>query len=155
LGAAMLAGAAFMLVPINLGQSITAYVDSASGSAVVAWLAVTIHLRRLEAKRYALQALVLGSALGLMVGTKGTGLMLAALGSLALLAVQLGARSATPSTRAVLAWWLAVAACALVVGGFWYVRNFARGVSPIYPVGLTVAGHRFYPGYPYVPIGAY
>src|SRR5215813_1113978 len=86
-GAALAAGAALLLVPINLGQSVTAYVDSAFGSAVIAWLAATVWLRRLDAKRLGIEAFVLGCALGNIIGIKGTGLMLGALGTLALFTV--------------------------------------------------------------------
>jgi hypothetical protein len=155
-GAALASGAALLLVPINLGQSPTAYVDSAFGSAVIGWLAVTVRLRHLDAKRFALQGLVLGCALGQVIGIKGTGLPLGALGSLALCGVQLGRRSRTLSARAVGAWWVGVGACALAVGGFWYARNLAHGHGPLYPVRLSVAGFTLYPGYdPYAPAGAF
>jgi hypothetical protein len=155
-GAALAAGASLLLVPINLGQSPTAYVDSAFGSAVIGWLAVTVRLRHLDPKRFALQGLVLGCALGQVIGIKGTGLALGALGSLALCGAHLGARSRTLSARAVGAWWLGAGACALAVGGFWYARNLAHGHSPLYPVRLSVAGFTLYPGYDaYAPEGAF
>jgi hypothetical protein len=155
-GAALAAGAAFLLVPINLGQSLTAYVDSAFGSAVIAWLAATVWLRHLDAKRLGIKALVLGCALGQVIGIKGTGLLLGAVGTLALFGVQLAARPPTLSLRTLLTWWLGVAVCALGVGGWWYVRNVAHGHSPIYPIGLSLAGVTLFPGYDaYAPAGAF
>jgi len=153
--AALTAGAALLLVPINLGQSPTAYVDSSFGSAVIAWLAATVALRRLDPQRSALQALVLGCALGQVIGTKGTGLVPAAVGSLALAAVHVcGGELRRPARLA--AWWLGVGACALLVGGFWYARNLLHGQSPLYPVGVFVAGYTLYPGYEaYAPTGAF
>src|SRR6185369_2549598 len=130
-GAALAAGAAFLLVPINLGQSLTAYVDSAFGSAVIAWLAATVWLRHLDAKRLGIDALVLGGALG----------------KLALFGVHLTARPPALSLRTLLTWWLGVAVCALGVGGWWYVRNLAHGYSPTYPVGVSLAGFTLFPGY--------
>jgi hypothetical protein len=155
-GAALAAGAAFLLVPINLGQSLTAYVDSAFGSAVIAWLAVTIALRRLDAKRLGIEALVLGCALGNVIGIKGTGLLLGAVGTLALVAVHLAARPPGLSLRTLLTWWVGVAVCALGVGGWWYIRNLVHGHSPIYPIGVSLAGVTLLPGYDaYAPAGAF
>ena len=146
-GAALAAGAAFLLVPINLGQSLTAYVDSAFGSAVIAWLAATVRLRHLDAKRLGIEALVLGCALGNVIGIKGTGLLLGAVGTLALFALHLTARPPALSLRTLLTWWLGVAVCALGVGGWWYIRNLAHGHSPIYPMGVSLAGVTLFPGY--------
>ena len=145
-GAALAAGAAFLLVPINLGQSLTAYVDSAFGSAVIAWLAATVWLRRVDAKRLGTEALVLGCALGNVIGIKGTGLMLGAVGTLALVGVHLTARPPAVSLRTLLTWWLGVAVCALGVGGWWYARNLAHGHSPFYPIGVSLAGVTLFPG---------
>jgi hypothetical protein len=155
-GAALLAGAVLLLVPINLGQSPTAYVDSAFGSAAIAWLAVTVRLRRLDAERYGWQALVLGCALGLMIGVKGTGLLLGAIGSLALCFVHLAGRPRTFSAPAVIAWWLGIGVGALAVGGFWYARSFAHGHSPLYPFALSIAGVTLFPGFdPFEPPGTF
>ena len=155
-GAALAAGAAFLLVPINLGQSLTAYVDSAFGSAMIAWLAATVWLRHLDARRPGIDAVVLGCALGQVIGIKGTGLLLGAIGTLALFAVHLAGRPPRLSLRALLTWWSGVAVCALGVGGWWYVRNVAHGHSPIYPIGLSLAGVTLLPGYDaYAPAGAF
>lgn len=154
-GVALAAGAAFLLVPINLGQSPTAYVDSAFGSAVIAWLAATIWLRHLDAKRLGIEAVVLGCALGQVIGIKGTGLLLGAVGTVALFGVHLIARPTLP-VRTVLTWWLVVATCALGVGGWWYVRNLAHGHNPIYPIGVSLAGVTLLPGLDaYAPAGAF
>lgn len=152
----MAAGAAYLLVPINLGQSPTSYVDAAFGSAVIAWLAATVRLRHLNASRLGIQALVLGCALGQVIGIKGTGLLLGGIGTLALVAVHLIARPAV-SVRTLLRWWVVVAVCALGVGGWWYVRNLVHGHSPIYPIGLTLAGVTLMPGHydAYLPAGAF
>ena len=130
---------AVLLVPINLGQSLTTYVDAAFGLAAIAWIAVMVRVRRLERAAFALHALILGCAVGQLIGVKGTGLPFAAIGSLALFAIHLGRRSAWPPIGALAGWWLAVAIAALPVGGFWYVRNLAHGHSPIYPIGVSVA----------------
>jgi hypothetical protein len=146
-GASLVAGAAFLLVPLNLGQSLTAYVDSAFGSAVIAWLAATVWLRQLDAKRLRMDALVLGCALGIVIGIKGTGLLLGAVGTLALVGVHLTARPPALSLRTLLTWWLGVAVCALGVGGWWYGRNLAHGYSPTYPIGVSLAGITLFPGF--------
>jgi len=154
-GPSLAAGAAFLLVPINLGQSATSYVDAAFGSAVIAWLAATVRLRRLDAKWLGIEALVLGCALGQVIGIKGTGLLLGGIGTCALLGMHLSTRPSLP-LRTLLGGWLGVAVCALAVGGFWYVRNLAHGHNPIYPIGLTLAGVTLFPGYDaYAPAGAF
>src|SRR5262249_7796583 len=146
-GAALAAGAAFLLVPINLGQSVTAYVDSAFGSAVIAWVAATGWLRRLGAERVGSQAFVPRCALRNVIAHQGAGLGLGALGAVALFAVHLTARPPALSLRTLLTWWFGVAVCALGVGGWWYVRNLAHGHSPIYPMGVSLAGVTLFPGY--------
>jgi hypothetical protein len=149
---AALAGALYVLVPINIAQSCTTYVDSAYASCAVAALALAVLLwsEQGQSRNVNIGALAaLGAALGLALGVKPLGLTLA-LPTLALAvwALWAGARQ-RPSPRAFAQAWggvLLVVAVAAVCGGYWYSRNWLETGSPLYPVGLKVMGVRVFPG---------
>lgn len=149
-------GMLYVLVPVNITQSLSTYVDAAFCSSSIALVALLVHnQRRLTDERTASPGglLLLGGAMGLAVATKGTGLAHAAV-ALALFVFVLarygGARqkSSPRAIQGVLRPVLLVMVTAFLVGGYWYARNYAIAGSPLYPAGLSVGGHDIFKGPP-------
>jgi len=92
----------------------------------------------------------LGVALGLMTGTKFHWVLFAPiLGALFLLGIVLRViRSRSrrlPASRA--AWYVATCVVfALILGGFWYVRNLRNTGNPVYPAQVRLLGRVIFPG---------
>ncbi|HEV8702171.1 MAG TPA: hypothetical protein VGV60_12935 [Candidatus Polarisedimenticolia bacterium] len=146
---ALFAGSAFLLVPVVEFQSITTYTDVAySASAIAFFAALAYVLSRLGASSCPPWRAIpmLGGAIGLMLGAKasswalaGTGLGVAWIACLFILP-RVGSRVASSL-------FLSLAlACGLSTGGYWYLRNWLKAGSPLYPVGVAVAGHDVFPG---------
>jgi len=121
------AGLLWLLVPVNLAQSVTSYVDSGFASCMIATVAVIVpccaRLARHEFVFRRQDALALGCAFGLTMSGKSTGLVfvLIYLGILAVLIARelLGRKSARPGTarRALVFLAVAVAVAAAVAAG--------------------------------------
>lgn len=151
--AALVAAALFYLVPVNIAQGPTTFVDSAAAAANVASLAFTVLAWDALTRARIPWRLVpgFGCALGLVMGLKGSGPLLVAL-ELALLAGLAITGSISPSPRRLrplrlLAWLAAVLCCAVATGGFWSVRNTLRHHNPVYPIGFSIAGKTITTGY--------
>ncbi|WP_394848845.1 hypothetical protein LZC95_15495 [Pendulispora brunnea] len=157
---AWVCGLAFLLVPVNVSQGPTTYVDSALGSCIATACAATLHacshyLRMRGRATAPWKTLVpLGASLGLAIGIKATGLPLSLL---CITAVVFGSVVATlrsgdtlrlSTAHRVLPYLIGVVAMTLVVGGYWYVRDYIYMKNPLYPVELRVAGHVVFPGRP-------
>lgn len=153
------AGAAYLLIPVNIHQSVTTYVDSAFASCVIGMMAIAAGVflaSSLRARRLA----VFGAAVGLVLSVKGTGpvfggLAIAAAAWIRARAGFAGGREALkpPDSKSfkkapggTASMLLIVGAVAMAGGGYWYVRNLAMTGTPLYPVGVTVLGHRIFPG---------
>lgn len=149
----LLAGCTWIGVPVNIFQSATTYCDSAFASCALAWLALTFMLARSIAEKSPpgwRMAVPWGVALGLMVSVKGTGVVLAAVGTLGVAAF-IATRSQTGKSRlqhlTLSARLLATGLLAAVLtGGFWFIRNWIMTGSPLYPVGISILGHMLFPG---------
>jgi hypothetical protein len=144
-------GAAYVLIPVNIGQTVTSYVDCAYSSCVIAAIAVVLvafkTARRLP--DMLLFSALLGCSIGLVAGVKGTGLLVSIVLGTTFAFVLAGSikRCALRSGLGVgLLSGVLVLLFALVVGGYWYVRNWLIAGSPLYPVGLSLAGHTLFPG---------
>ena len=152
---AALAGAAYAMIPVNISQGPTTYVDSGYASCAVAFVASLVFVQSRLSRPgsflpfFALPAL--GASAGLAMAGKTTGGLIVLVG-LAMLSVVIAARafSGGPGRGRRLAggagYVLLAILIAAAVGGYWYVRNYLIMRSPLYPVGLTVAGHRVFPG---------
>lgn len=137
------AGSLLLFAPVLLWQSVTSYVDCAFGCASIAALALLCQVRA-EQERGTVNhgsILGLGCALGLVCAVKGSGVLLAAVSLLGLWLVTFS-RDRKGSCVGVMG---AGAAC-VAVGGYWYLRNYLHTGSPLYPVGLSFAGHPLFPG---------
>lgn len=152
--AAWSAAALLLLVPCVQWQCVTTYVDVAYASCVIAALGLLLapgEQPSIASARWT-RTLALGAATGLAAAVKPAGLLAVAavLGAAFLLDMAEERRSAAPDARRTLLRAAAQTACALgvagSVGGYWYLRDFLHTGSPLYPAGLTVAGHVLFPG---------
>lgn len=150
------AGALFLLTPIVLTQANTPYNDVA----LTAFLLTAAYFaaRFLDARCFALGrgpesapklalAALAGSATGLALGTKTSGIVIACVLTLLVVThLSLGVlRQRDLRRRAVAAATVFVAA-ALLVGGWWYARNWVDTGNPVWPFEVKAAGIRVFSG---------
>ncbi|NLV73982.1 MAG: hypothetical protein GXY52_04765 [Chloroflexi bacterium] len=146
---ALLAGCLWLLIPVNLFQATTAYIDTAFGSLAIAYLALLAGTWQLLVgrDRQVWQIVpALGAAAGLTLAAKGSAAMMVLAGLAAL--VVLGAL--TLRNKKAFGQAVAIAAMAgvlaLAVGGFWYIRNWVMTGTPLYPVGVKFGERVIFPG---------
>ncbi|MHB9033610.1 MAG: hypothetical protein ACYC6L_11250 [Anaerolineae bacterium] len=151
---ALLTGFLWVIIPVNLFQSTTAYIDSAYASLAIAFLALLVAVQQYLRSQNAIPWRLVpafGAAAGLTLAAKGSAGLMVAAGFAGLLTASLVNRLAAWRTSRGLLWRaLAVAACAgviaLAVGGFWYARNYVITGTPIYPVGVKLGDKVIFPG---------
>ena len=158
-GMAALAGAAWVLVPTNINQSVTSLVDTGYGSAAIAGIACLAYMyegfHRRRSSNPWLGCIGFGTAAGLAIGAKSTGITVVGTGGVLLLLMLLcqrwRGRSAVAgiSLRQLAGGFALAGILAIAVGGYWYVRNYVVKGSPIYPAGVTIGGHQIFPGFPF------
>jgi len=153
------AGAAFLLIPVNINQSVTTYVDSAYASCAVGLIATLIHLSKTKHPDWK-GILFFGMSIGLALSVKSTGIALSCLAIFTLTGVWIKDvffPSPKPSKRLELrqvvrpvlqrsGLLLTIAFIALAGGGYWYIRNSLMTGTPLYPVGVSILGHTLFPG---------
>ncbi|MEO6324678.1 MAG: interleukin-like EMT inducer domain-containing protein [Thermoanaerobaculia bacterium] len=125
---------------------LTAGTDLATGCHV---LATALGALLLAEKPRLRRAIVAGLPLGLLLGTKYTGVLFAApLAMLLLSCLAAGAwrRKPVPWGRT-LALLTLLSAVALAVGGYTYLRNAVTAGNPLFPVPVTLFGHALLPGW--------
>jgi Dolichyl-phosphate-mannose-protein mannosyltransferase len=135
-----LAGALLFGASEFLRQSATVYVDPAFAATVMASLASGVVFAFDRDRLGWWKALLLGAAIGLMVGSKGPGLPFAAVvlaTTFAALWWREGLRSWPRQFRAL----APVALVVVAVGGYWSLRNVSQTGNPIYPIQLQL-GHK-------------
>ncbi len=150
---AWFAGAAWLLIPINIFQAATLYVDCSFASCIIAFLAAMVHvLLNFPASSFRgkLRAmLILGAAGGLVIGGKSSGITIVGLGFLAVtfaFAYRWARERGAGIFTAVIMPLLCAATVSSAVGGYWYLRNYLVKGSPLYPAGLSIANYRIFPG---------
>jgi len=151
---APLAGLLYLLLPVTLWQSPTAYLDSAYASAYMALAAATLLCEgayRATGVSEPAQALILGTTAGLALGAKSSAGATVGLAFILLLATAVASALRPAERRRGLlgraVGLLALAAVvALAVGGYWYTRNWLRTGTPLYPVGISLGGRTIFPG---------
>ena len=138
------AAAIFLATPVLLAQTSTNYVDVM----VAAWSLAALHgLVRFGATRDVRHLAPAAVAIGLLLGTKGTGIVWG--GALVVAAVVV---IVVCSRRGWLASTSAARAIALVVlvptalGSFWYLRNWIQEGNPLHPFHVRVAGVEVFDG---------
>lgn len=145
--ASMTAGCAFLLVPVNIFQLQTFYVDTAFASCVIAMLTALSLICRPSGSRgeWIGKTALLGAMTGLTLSIKGTAAILVAVSYLVTLGIALldgrhvGRDRWHQLWRVVCAMGLAMG-LGLLVGGFWYFRNWAIEGNPLWPFAVSV-GH--------------
>jgi hypothetical protein len=150
---ALTCGCLYVLVPVNINQAATTYVDSAYGSCVLASFAIALHVLQalIDGRGARASALLLGTALGLAASVKGSGLLLGPIVVLVLLVVSVAQVVTRRESARVVAWRGVRTVClltamAFLVSGYWYLRDWVYGGSPIYPMGLTLGPWELCPG---------
>lgn len=155
-GAALTAGALFLLTPIVLTQANTPYNDVALAAFLLA--AAYFVVRLLDARCFALGrglaaspslalALVGGSATGLALGTKTSGIVITlVLTAVVLVHVLVAARRRRELRRRLFTAAAVFAASTLVVGGWWYGRNWVETGNPTWPFAVSPGGVEVFDG---------
>lgn len=136
------AGLAFALIPVNVNQSHTTYVDTAYACAAISFLS-SLLLAGPGEKLTGRALIPLGASLGLAIGVKSSGLGLGALGMGAWLLWQASARL---GVKRLLWGCLVVGAISGSIGGYWYARNWVQTGTPLYPVGVQLGSLSIFPG---------
>ena len=134
----------FALTPIVLTQAPTNYADLLIASLSLAALHSAL---RFAITAEPLRLVPAGLAAGLLLGTKGTGVIWAAVlvaGVLVILVV-VARRRRIEGRTAVAAGAVFVAGC-LALGSYWYARNWIDTGNPAYPFRVEVAGTRVFEG---------
>lgn len=152
---ALFAGMLYVLIPVNVNQASTTYVDAAFAACIIALCAIWLNAIQNTTRNSMAWSVPLGAAIGLAISIKSTGI---ALGGLSLVILFLAAlkglsfRNATEK-KPIFSGWMNLALAFLLtgvvlvaVGGYWYIRNYIHTGSPLYPVGISLAGHTIFPG---------
>ena len=149
---AILAGILFLFVPNVIGHAFNLYIGASVASFYIALFAVTAFtIHSLETGYDPLKILpALGCALGLSLSAKGTAIVLLPLLPV-LLAVywyraSRSSRGGVAAAKRGVIFIILMVLIALLVGGYWYLRNYIHTGSPLYPIGLRIAGRTIFPG---------
>jgi hypothetical protein len=141
LSGALLAGA-----PVLVAQSVTSYVDPGAAACVMAAVAATLLLVFREGRDLGWRILLWGASLGLVLGSKGTGVVMVPVFAVAVIGGCLWREgwSRWPV-------WLRRVALGLLItagtGGYWYLRNAYHTGNPVYPIEVRFGARVLVPGY--------
>lgn len=140
----MLSGFLFILVPININQSITTYVDSAYASCAI--FSIAILLDAIFSQKNILSVIMPGVALALAISIKSSGIGLAGICGIVLV---LDAFRVWKKNKKLINFLIPIAVLIIITigGGYWYIRNYIFTGSPVYPVGLTISNLVIFPGF--------
>ncbi len=137
---ALVGSSVFALAPIVVLQARTAYVDLMLAGMCLAALALLID-RRLPTRWV---AVIVGCALGIIVGIKYAGLIYAVLLGLGLLLrVKIDRRK---QWREMLIDVSSAMFCASMLGAYWYVRNWIGLSNPVWPMIVQLGNWRVFEG---------
>ncbi|MBC8412230.1 MAG: hypothetical protein ISR96_07190 [Nitrospira sp.] len=149
---ALYASLLFFFTPIMLMQSVTNYIDvmiSALFLIAVNFLFPSSHFNTMRPESRRLCLVLGGLTTGLLFGSKGSGVIFAAV--LYLPAMYLAARSSL--IRGQVKWFSTAGYCTvyfllpvLLTGGYWYLRNWLAYGNPLYPMHISFAGFTIFKG---------
>jgi hypothetical protein len=143
------AGALLTGAPVFVSQSVSCYIDPGFAASVMAAVAAAAVFVFDDGRSRRASPVLLGMAVGLALGSKGTGVPFAVV--IVLLSVGWAAW-----LRGVKRWrrWVpracAVLLVAFVVGGYWYARNAGVTGNPVYPIQIKFGDKVIKQGYDYV-----
>ena len=142
--AAVAAGALFVVTPAVLVQAPTNYADVMVAACALA----ALHgLVRFASTGRPERLVVAGLATGLVLGTKGTGVVwAAALAVVALVLVVRAGRASKSARRVAIRAGAGFLVTCLAAGSYWYVRNWAEVGNPLYPFQVEAAGTTLFDG---------
>lgn len=149
---ALLAGVLFFFIPVNIAQSPTSYVDTATASVYSACFAllsaVLIKFRR--GKLFWRGAVGLGAAVGLAMSAKIPGIIFLPLTVFLFFGAYFLERITKRLGSGIifsnlLGFTTLVVVMAVMVGGYWSLRNYIFTRNPINPIGVSLAGHTVFP----------
>jgi hypothetical protein len=143
-GATTAAAGLFAVTPAVLTQAPTNFADVMVAACA---LAALHSLTRFAATGAPQRLLVAGLATGLVLGTKGTGIIWAAtLVGIAGILGLLSWRSGRVTPRTALAGTAAFLVACVALGGYWYARNWIDTGNPVYPFEARAAGVTVFEG---------
>ena len=134
------AGALFVVTPAVLTQAPTNYSDVIVAACVLCALHALVRFVVTGAPQ---RLVVAGLATGLVLGTKGTGIVWAGVLIAAGIALAAWRRHSGAAVARALAGFLAAT---LALGGYWYARNWIETGNPAYPFRVEAAGVRVFDG---------
>lgn len=143
------AGALIVGAPVFVSQSVSCYIDPGFAAAVMASIAASLVFVYDRGRSGWWTAVLLGAAVGLALGSKGTGLPFAAALVVVSAAALLRARG-LERWRSGLARVGLVIVVAWAVGGYWYTRNAVVTGNPIHPIQLKIGEKVLIEGYDHV-----
>lgn len=141
LAAALVGGA-----PVLVCQSVTTYIDPGSAACVMAAVTASVLLVFHDGHMPWRKALLWGATVGLVLGSKGTGLPM----SVALVASVAAAAAWREGRRRWTTWLprIVVGVClAAMVGGYWYARNAWHTGNPVHPIEVRFGARVLIDGY--------
>ncbi len=140
---ALAAAALFAMTPIVLTQSSTNFVDII----VTAWALAAVHaMVRFWATGDLHRLVPAALATGLVLGTKGTGLVWAVVLAVTIIVVLAAPRHRSTLTARPLVGVGALLVTCLALGSFWYIRNLIDTGNPLHPFRVEVAGTTLFEG---------
>jgi hypothetical protein len=143
-----LAGSLIVGAPVFVSQSVSSYIDIGFSSAVMASIAASCVFIFHDDRSVWWKALLLGANIGLMMGSKGTGLPFAFVFLAVLIAGVIWVRG-FDRLKVYLRRLSVSGLVALLVGGFWYTRNVIETGNPIHPLQLKVGEKVLIDGWDY------
>jgi hypothetical protein len=142
--ASLTAGALFLLTPIVLTQANTDYNDVTVAALFLVALYFGVRLFTTARPTFALLA---GAAAGLVLGTKTNGIVFAAAVAVPVLGfLAYAAGTGRLAGRRAAAAGISFAGAALLLGGWWYGRNWIDTGNPVWPFQVDVLGHEVFRG---------
>jgi hypothetical protein len=138
---AVTAAALFLLIPIVLTQANTNYNDVTIASM---FLVALYFVSRFALSPRVAYALLGGVAAGFALGAKADGIVLAAAAAVGMACVLARARALKGSSR--FAAFGGFAGAAVIVGGWWYVKNWIDVGNPVWPFRVDLLGTHVFAG---------
>ena len=142
--AASAAAGLFALTPIVLTQAPTNYADLMLASFALAGIHSILRFQVTADPR---RLVLAGLAAGLLLGTKGTGVIWGVvLVATALTLLVFAQRRRRIGRRAAVVAAAALVAACVALGSFWYIRNWVDLGNPAYPFSVEIAGIELFDG---------